>query len=91
MKRDDKLKYFTMAYAWSDTSKITLSNPLKPHPNIKNGWYILRVGLHLGTGKWRVDTIKLDNNHGLSQTKARNWRCYREISSDIKKKVWSER
>ncbi|CAB4281195.1 unnamed protein product [Prunus armeniaca] len=83
---DGNLKYVTISCAREGKSKSKSSNFLKPRPSIKNDCKAqLRAGLL--NGKWKVNSVRLDHNHGLSPTKTRHWKCFREISSNIKKKL----
>ncbi|XP_034225566.1 protein FAR-RED IMPAIRED RESPONSE 1-like [Prunus dulcis] len=82
-----ELKYVTLSCSRSGIPQSTASNVLKPYPSIKcNCKAQLRAGICLD-GRWKVNSVKLDHNHGLNPNNARYFRMNRAISSYMKRKI----
>ncbi|KAH9762576.1 protein FAR1-RELATED SEQUENCE [Citrus sinensis] len=61
--------------------------PVKSKPNVKNGCDVKIGGCLNEDGKWVLQTLNLQHNHGLSPDKARYFQCNCRISASTKKRI----
>ncbi|XP_024164125.1 protein FAR-RED IMPAIRED RESPONSE 1-like [Rosa chinensis] len=87
-KGDDGItKYITISCGRAGKFKSKSSNSLKPHPSVKTDCKtLIRLGKSLD-GKWKINSTKLEHNHGLSLRKSRYFPVNRELSSSIKRRL----
>lgn len=86
MGEDGKLKYITLAYARSGKTKSTARNSLKPQPSTKMPCKAKVNASIWPDEKFRLITVVLEHNHGLSPAKARYYKSNKKMSSNVKRR-----
>ncbi|KAH9723117.1 protein FAR1-RELATED SEQUENCE [Citrus sinensis] len=84
---DGIVKYATFACGHSGKSESKSANALKPKPNVKNSCDAKIGGCLNEDGKWVLQTLNFQHNHGLSPDKARYFPCNRRISASAKMRI----
>ncbi|XP_052195252.1 protein FAR1-RELATED SEQUENCE 5-like isoform X1 [Diospyros lotus] len=81
---DGVLRY--VAYACSREGKRTSKacTSLKPLPTIRVGCKAKITAVLVVLGIWRISTVHLEHNHETSLSKARLYRCNRQLSEHVK-------
>ncbi|GER37968.1 FAR1-related sequence 4 [Striga asiatica] len=66
------------------------SATFKPQPTIKNGCEARLTACSDITGTWKITGVHLEHNHAISPSKSRLYRCHRQLSTNIKRRleVW---
>ncbi|XP_024164135.1 protein FAR-RED IMPAIRED RESPONSE 1-like [Rosa chinensis] len=84
---DGNTKYITISCGRAGKFKSKSSISLKSHPSVKTDCKVLiRLGKSLD-GKWKINSTKLEHNHGLSPRKSRYFSANSELSSSIKRRL----
>ncbi|XP_038722015.1 protein FAR1-RELATED SEQUENCE 5-like [Tripterygium wilfordii] len=85
--KDGTVKYVTFTCGRSDKLKSRSNNVLKPRPHMKIGCNARMCGRLFIDGKYIVSHFDDEHNHGLSPSKARFFRCNRQISLHFKRQL----
>ena len=86
-RSDGIIKYVTFVCGQNGSSESTSSNILKPQPIGKTSCHS-RVGDRVNKeGKWELQTLDLEHNHGVSPSKTKYFRCNRFIDPRVKRKI----
>ncbi|XP_022876715.1 protein FAR1-RELATED SEQUENCE 5-like [Olea europaea var. sylvestris] len=84
---DGVLRYVTFTCSREGRRSGNTSISLKPHPTIQTGCKA-RISASLDIhGYWKINMVHLDHNHKTSPTKSRLYRCNRELSVHVKRKL----
>ncbi|KAL7227681.1 hypothetical protein ACSBR1_022531 [Camellia fascicularis] len=84
---DGEMRYATITCNRSGKQKIRSSNLVKLQPQLKTNCKA-RVTANLCTsGKWRLNFVNLDHNHGLSPGKTRFFKCNRILQPHVKRRL----
>ncbi|XP_052169880.1 protein FAR1-RELATED SEQUENCE 4-like isoform X2 [Diospyros lotus] len=87
-KNDDgSLKYVTFACSREGRRTSDTSSSLKPQPTIKSGCLARLTAATDVMGTWRVTKVILEHNHKLSPSKSRLYRCNRQLTEQVKRKL----
>ncbi|XP_052173721.1 protein FAR1-RELATED SEQUENCE 5-like isoform X2 [Diospyros lotus] len=88
-KKDDDGVVIYAAYACSREGKRTskTSTSLKPRPTIQLGCKARMTACSDVLGTWQISTVHLEHNHKTSPTKSRLYRCNRQLSEHVKRKL----
>lgn len=82
---DGKLRYVTIACSHMGKHRIRSSNPLKLRPQSKTDCKAKLSVVLCPDGKWMVNSMILDHNHGLNPDKVRFYRCHRTSQLSVKR------
>ncbi|GER31441.1 FAR1-related protein [Striga asiatica] len=63
------------------------SATFKPQPTIKNGCEARLTACSDITGTWKITGVHLEHNHAISPSKSRLYRCHRQLSTNIKRRL----
>ncbi|XP_022883667.1 protein FAR1-RELATED SEQUENCE 5-like [Olea europaea var. sylvestris] len=84
---DGLLKYATFTCSHEGRRPSNASGSLNPQP-ISQTDCKARISASLDShGMWRINTVHLDHNHRTSPSKSRLYRCNRELSATVKRKL----
>ncbi|XP_050379712.1 protein FAR-RED IMPAIRED RESPONSE 1-like [Argentina anserina] len=84
---DGSTRYVTISCGRAGKFKSTTSNSLKPRPSVKTDCNaLIRLGKS-PDGKWKINYVKLEHNHGFSPRKSRYFVVNRGLSSSIKRRL----
>ncbi|XP_022880667.1 protein FAR-RED IMPAIRED RESPONSE 1-like [Olea europaea var. sylvestris] len=84
---DGVLRYITFTCSREGRRSNNTSKTMKPQPTIQTGCkakIFTSFDIH---GYWKINTVHLDHNHKTSPTKSRLYRCNRELSAHVKRKL----
>ncbi|KAL2506125.1 Protein FAR1-RELATED SEQUENCE [Abeliophyllum distichum] len=84
---DGVVRYVTFTYSQKGRRINTTSTSLKPQPTIQTGCKARMTTCLEVCGTWRINTVHLEHNHKISPSKSRLYRCNRELSAQIKRKL----
>ncbi|KAL2531530.1 Protein FAR1-RELATED SEQUENCE 1 [Abeliophyllum distichum] len=87
-KGDDGIvRYVTLTCSREGRRSSTTSTSLKPQPTSQTGCKArLTAGSEI-SGLWRINTVHLEHNHKTSPSKSRLYRCNREVTAHVKRKL----
>ncbi|KAL2492850.1 Protein FAR1-RELATED SEQUENCE [Abeliophyllum distichum] len=87
-KGDDGIvRYVTLTCSQEGRRSSTTSTSLKPQPTSQTGCKArLTAGSEI-SGLWRINTVHLEHNHKTSPSKSRLYRCNREVTAHVKRKL----
>ncbi|CAA2969224.1 FAR1-RELATED SEQUENCE 5-like [Olea europaea subsp. europaea] len=84
---DGVLRYVTLTCSREGRRNSNTSTSMKPQPTIQTGCKA-RISASFDIhGYWKINTVYLDHNHKTSPTKSRLYRCNRELSAQVKRKL----
>ncbi|XP_022862652.1 protein FAR-RED IMPAIRED RESPONSE 1-like [Olea europaea var. sylvestris] len=88
-KKDDDgiLQYVTLTCSREGRRSGCTSSSLKPQPTIQTGCKARISTAFDYQGFWVIRTVHLDHNHKTSPSKSRLFRCNRERSAHVKRKI----
>ncbi|XP_022883701.1 protein FAR1-RELATED SEQUENCE 5-like [Olea europaea var. sylvestris] len=88
MRDDDSvLRYVTLTSSREERRTGNTNTSLKPQPTIQTGCKV-RISASLDIyDYWKINTVDLDHNHKTSPTKYRLYRCNREMTAHMKRKL----
>ncbi|XP_022855493.1 protein FAR1-RELATED SEQUENCE 5-like [Olea europaea var. sylvestris] len=88
-KKDDDgvLQYVTLTCSREGQRSGCTSSSLKPQPTIQTGCKARISAAFDYQGFWVIRTVHLDHNHKTSPSKSRLFRCNRDISAHVKRKI----
>lgn len=84
---DGKLRYVTISCSHMGKSRIRSSNPLRLRPQSKTDCKAKLSVCLCPDGKWMVNSMILDHNHGLNPDKVRFYRCQRTSQPSVKRRL----
>ncbi|XP_052198368.1 protein FAR1-RELATED SEQUENCE 5-like [Diospyros lotus] len=84
---DGLLKYVTYACSREGQRSSETSSSLKPTPTIKIGCLARITVASDVTGIWKITRVILEHNHKTSPSKSRLYRCNRQLSEQVKRKL----
>ncbi|XP_022876790.1 protein FAR-RED IMPAIRED RESPONSE 1-like [Olea europaea var. sylvestris] len=84
---DGVLRYLTLTCSREGGSVGNSSGSLKPYPIVKLGCKA-RISPSCDViGNWRINAVNLEHNHDTSPSKSRLYRCNRQLSAAMKRKL----
>ncbi|XP_022871552.1 protein FAR1-RELATED SEQUENCE 5-like [Olea europaea var. sylvestris] len=84
---DGVVNYVTLTCCREGRRSNNTSASLKPHPTIQTGCKArLTASLDI-RGIWKILTVDLKHNHKTSPSKSILYRCNRELSANVKRKL----
>ncbi|XP_022888998.1 protein FAR1-RELATED SEQUENCE 2-like [Olea europaea var. sylvestris] len=88
-KKDDDgvLRYVTLTCSREGRRSSTTSGSLKPQPTIQTDCKARISASFDVLGTWRINTVHLEHNHKTSPSKSRLYRCNRELSAQVKRRL----
>lgn len=88
-KKDDDGVLTYVTYVCSREGNIirNRSSTLKPQPTIQSGCKTRITASLDSRGVWRINSVHLEHNHRTSHTKSRLYRCNRELSAHVKRRL----
>ncbi|XP_022856495.1 protein FAR1-RELATED SEQUENCE 5-like [Olea europaea var. sylvestris] len=88
-KKDDDgiLRYITFVCSREGKRRRNTSSTLKPQPTIQSGCNARITASSDICGVWRINTVHLEHNHKTSPSKSRLYRCNRELSAHVKRRL----
>lgn len=84
---DGELKYITLACARSGKNHRLAKNSLHPLPSTKTDCKAKVNAKMYADGKFRLTTVVLEHNHGLSPSKARYHKSNKKMNSQVKRRL----
>ncbi|XP_022895256.1 protein FAR-RED IMPAIRED RESPONSE 1-like [Olea europaea var. sylvestris] len=84
---DGVVRYVTFTCSREGRRIYGTSNSLKQQPTSQTDCKARISASLLSNGKWRVNTAHLDHNHRTSPSKSRLYRCNRELTANVKRKL----
>ncbi|XP_022851585.1 protein FAR-RED IMPAIRED RESPONSE 1-like [Olea europaea var. sylvestris] len=84
---DGVVRSVTLTCCRDDRRSTNTSNSLKSQPTIQTGCkanLTASIDIH---GIWKICTVCLEHNHKTSHSKSRLYRCNRELSANVKRKL----
>ncbi|XP_022889311.1 protein FAR1-RELATED SEQUENCE 5-like [Olea europaea var. sylvestris] len=87
--KDDNgvLRYVTFVCSQEGKRFSNTSGCLKPQATIQSGCNARLTACSDMCGIWRINTVHLDHNHKISPSKSRLYRCNRELSAHVKRRL----
>ncbi|XP_022855392.1 protein FAR1-RELATED SEQUENCE 5-like [Olea europaea var. sylvestris] len=84
---DELLKYVTLTYSREGQRTTNASGSLNPQPISQTNCKARISSSSYSHGMWRINTVHLEHNHRTSSSKSRLYRCNRELSANVKRKL----
>ncbi|XP_022852764.1 protein FAR1-RELATED SEQUENCE 5-like [Olea europaea var. sylvestris] len=81
------LRYVTFVCSREGKRFSNTSGSLKPQATIQSGCKARLTACSDMCGIWRINTVHLDHNHKISPSKSRLYRCNRELSAHVKRRL----
>ncbi|XP_022862756.1 protein FAR1-RELATED SEQUENCE 5-like [Olea europaea var. sylvestris] len=88
-KKDDDgiVRYVTLTCSREGKRSSTTIGSLKPQPTIQTGCKARLTASMDSRGIWRINIVNLEHNHKTSPSKSRLYRCNRELSAHVKRRL----
>ncbi|CAA3020519.1 Hypothetical predicted protein [Olea europaea subsp. europaea] len=84
---DGVVRYITLTCCRESHRSSNTSSSLKPQPTIQTGCKARLTASSDIRGVWRICRVCLEHNHKTSLSKSRLYRCSRELSANVKRKL----
>ncbi|XP_022846289.1 protein FAR1-RELATED SEQUENCE 1-like [Olea europaea var. sylvestris] len=84
---DGVVNYVTLTCSRDGKRSYSTNSTLKPQPTIQTGRKARLTAASDIHGTWRICIVHLDHNHKTSPSKSRLYRCNRELSAQVKRKL----
>ncbi|XP_052209231.1 protein FAR1-RELATED SEQUENCE 5-like [Diospyros lotus] len=84
---DGLLKYVTFSCSQEGRRTGDTSNSLRPQPTIQTRCFARLTATTDLNGAWRVNKVILEHNHPTSPSKSRLYRCNRQLTEKVKRKL----
>ncbi|XP_022899528.1 protein FAR-RED IMPAIRED RESPONSE 1-like [Olea europaea var. sylvestris] len=84
---DGVLRFLTLTCSREGGKVGNSSGSLKPQPTVKMGCKARISASCDYLGNWRINTVNLDHNHDTSPSKSRLYRCNKQLSAAMKRKL----
>ncbi|XP_022899201.1 protein FAR1-RELATED SEQUENCE 5-like [Olea europaea var. sylvestris] len=84
---DGILRYVTFTCSREGRRSSNVSGSLKPKSICQTDCKARISASSDCRGRWRINTVHLDHNHETSPSKSRLYRCNRELSANVKRKL----